>query len=40
MIVGLDLLPHVGRNQLIGIMKVRTADFGRLTRGRPALADT
>ncbi|MBF6352183.1 Dyp-type peroxidase [Nocardia flavorosea] len=38
--VGLDLLPRVGPAELIGIMKVWTADIARLTQGRPALADT
>ncbi|MFD4405063.1 Dyp-type peroxidase, partial [Nocardia sp. NPDC058499] len=38
--VGLDLLPKVGPTELIGIMKVWTADIARLTQGRPALADT
>ncbi|MGI5218771.1 Dyp-type peroxidase [Nocardia sp. CA-290969] len=39
-LVGLDLLPKVGRAEFIGIMKVWTADIARLTQGRPALADT
>lgn len=38
--VGLDLAPKVGRAELVGIMKVWTADIARLTQGRPALADT
>ncbi|WP_245670689.1 Dyp-type peroxidase [Nocardia flavorosea] len=38
--VGLDLLPRVGPAELVGIMKVWTADIARLTQGRPALADT
>ncbi|GAA5063448.1 Dyp-type peroxidase [Nocardia callitridis] len=40
MLVGFDLLPRVGRAELIGIMKVWSEDIGRLTRGQPALADT
>ncbi|WP_328394261.1 Dyp-type peroxidase [Nocardia sp. NBC_00416] len=38
--VGLDLLPRVGRAEMVGIMKVWTDDIARLTRGLPALADT
>nr|WP_206038082.1 Dyp-type peroxidase [Rhodococcus sp. HNM0569] len=38
--VALDLLPHVGRPELAGIMKVWTDDIARLTSGRPALGDT
>ncbi len=38
--VGLNLQDRVGRDQLIGILKVWTEDIGRLTAGAPALADT
>lgn len=38
--VGLNLQDRVGRDELIGILKVWTEDIGRLTAGAPALADT
>lgn len=38
--VGLDLLPGTGREALVRMMRLLTDDARRLTRGRPALADT
>ena len=38
--LGLDLAPGVGRDEVIGIMRVWTEDISRLTGGGPALADT
>lgn len=38
--VGMNLTERVGRDELIGILKVWTEDIGRLTSGLPALADT
>ncbi|UVF79962.1 Dyp-type peroxidase [Gordonia mangrovi] len=38
--VALDLRPDAGRDELISILRLWTADAARLTAGRPALADT
>ncbi|WP_369638450.1 Dyp-type peroxidase [Nocardia sp. JMUB6875] len=38
--VGFDLLPGVGREDIIGLLKIWTDDASRLTQGKPALADT
>ncbi|MGV8871176.1 MAG: Dyp-type peroxidase [Rhodococcus sp. (in: high G+C Gram-positive bacteria)] len=40
MFIGLNLHDGVGRDELIGILRVWTEDIGRLTAGTPALADT
>lgn len=38
--VAFDLKPGVAKEDLVGILKIWTADVARLTQGRPALADT
>ncbi|MFF2550092.1 Dyp-type peroxidase [Nocardia sp. NPDC058058] len=38
--VGFDLNPGLGREDIIGLLKIWTDDAARLTRGIPALADT
>ncbi|WP_280386123.1 Dyp-type peroxidase [Nocardia wallacei] len=38
--VALDLRPGTGRDDIAGLLKLWTGDAARLTRGRPALADT
>ncbi|WP_327139655.1 Dyp-type peroxidase [Nocardia sp. NBC_01327] len=38
--VGFDLKPGVGREDIIGVLKIWTDDAARLTQGKPALADT
>lgn len=37
---GFDLAPGVGREDVIGLLRIWTDDASRLTQGRPALADT
>lgn len=39
-LVGFDVRPGVGRDRLVGVLKVWTDDAARLTQGGPALADT
>ncbi|MGX1810145.1 Dyp-type peroxidase [Nocardia sp. NPDC055321] len=38
--LGFDLAPGTDREDVIGVLKIWTDDAARLTRGRPALADT
>ncbi|MBF6468368.1 Dyp-type peroxidase [Nocardia beijingensis] len=38
--VAFDLKPGVGRDDLVGLLKIWTGDAARLTQGLPALADT
>ncbi|MVU82674.1 Dyp-type peroxidase [Nocardia sp. ET3-3] len=38
--VGFDLVAGVGREDIIGLLKIWTDDASRLTQGKPALADT